>query len=222
MMSNRFSWFLLLSCAALTAGCRSDGSVEPEPYQPPVVPVLTTLELKPATVVIEQGNSFDPTIVSLDQFGNYVRTNGALTFSSNDPLIASVSNNGRITAHEPGLAAITATMSIGGVTKSAGVQVSVKGGVFLDEVVLKAGSTGWTPYVTYLVAGGTARWVADPPNWAGMPHGKLYVMDSVWTVIDSLDLSSGQASRRLHTKGRIWYCSGICWDEPDVGIIVVR
>ncbi len=49
----------------------------------------------------------------------------------------------------------------------------------------------------------------------------LYLFDKGYTVVDSLNLSSGSALR-LMTAGEYRYCSAECWDPPDYGVVYVH
>ncbi len=226
-MTARSIALILFVTAAFTVACESTRVTEPEPppVDPPVEPaVFTTLEVSPSTVTLEQGLEVQLAIVARDQRGDPIQDYGQAIFTSSDPTVATVHRSGVVTAVATGTADISVTKSISGVTRSAGMTAIIRAATPSADLVLIADmQRGWQPSVTHLASGGTVTWkTAGPRSWGDTPHGKLFLMDKAYTVVDSLDLSSGSATRKLVTVGEYRYCSASCWDPPDYGVVYVH
>ena len=139
-MTKRAPTSLLLVCAALCLACESDRGLEPEPStlpEPPSLPeppaepeqsVLTILDLRPAVadlLTVAPGNAIQLSISAWDQRGAELSGVGAATYSSSAPAVADVSPRGEVTAAAPGSAVITATLTLGGVTRRASMTARV-------------------------------------------------------------------------------------------------
>jgi plastocyanin len=142
----------LLIIAGTGAGCGGDGIVSD-------TPVLTTLEVTPATAAlftVAPGNAVTLSVVAKDQNGLTMSGLGSATFSSDDGSIASVGADGTITALAAGTAHITAALTAGGVTKSAIATVTAQ--------VAPASASVTTPQLAFLPdavdvqAGGAVTW----------------------------------------------------------------
>ncbi len=118
------------------------------------------------------------------------------------------------------------TLTLGSACESNRVTESVQPGVDppgLNLVITADLERGWQPSVAHLTAGGTVQWLtAGPRSWSDVPHRMPYLLDKGYTVVDSLDLSTGSATLKLMTAGEYRYCSAGCWDPPDFGILYVR
>ena len=129
-MAKRFLTPILVACVAVTVACSgSERGVESslEPERPPV---LTRLEVTPSVAdlsTFRPGDTITLTIVASDQRGARMLGGDAATFSSSAPAIARVSSSGIVTAAAPGTAVITATLTIGGITRAASMTATVHG-----------------------------------------------------------------------------------------------
>ena len=128
-MAKRSLTPILVACAAVAVACGSEGGVESsvEPERPPV---LTRLEVSPTVADLSTfppGDTITLTIVASDQRGASIGGGDAATFSSSAPAIARVSSSGIVTAAAPGTALITATLTLGGITRSASMTATVHG-----------------------------------------------------------------------------------------------
>jgi plastocyanin len=219
---------LILLVTSACIGCESNRvteSVLPGINRPrPDPSVLTTLEVLPSTVTLEQGFTVQLGIVARDQRGARMADAGGVTFTSSDSAIAKVSSSGFVTAVAAGTADILVTKTVAGVTRSAAMKATILPATPLANVVLTADlKRGWQPSVAHLIVGGTVQWVtAGPLSWSEVPHRMLYLLDTEYSVMDSLDLSTGSTTRKFETAGEYRYCSAGCWDPPDFGVVYVH
>ena len=153
---------------------------------PPVVPVLTSLTLTPATSSVVLGNSQQLTVGGLDQIGNVIALTNTTTWSV-DGTGASVDANGLFSSTAKGLFTVTATNS--DLTKTATVDV------LPSNANLSIGSTATASSGVAGAAidnnGGT-RWesAASDPQWIMVDLGaKKYISDIVitWEAANSKD-----------------------------------
>ncbi len=121
-MAKRSLRLILPLFAALGVACEGYRGVEPEPH------AFTTIGVKPtdaALATTAPGNTVQLTVRAYDQAGVLMPRSGAVTYSSSAPAIAEVSSSGVVTAATPGTAKITATLTVGGVTRTASMTVTV-------------------------------------------------------------------------------------------------
>lgn len=153
---------------------------------PPVVPVLTSLTLTPATSSVVLGNSQQLTVGGLDQIGNVIALTNTTSWSV-DGTGASVDANGLFSSTAKGLFTVTATNS--DLTKTATVDV------LPSNANLSIGSTATASSGVADAAidnnGGT-RWesAASDPQWIMVDLGaKKYISDIVitWEAANSKD-----------------------------------
>lgn len=226
MIPQRIKLILAVTFAFGIA-CEGSGPTEfvTEIPRPPRDPsVFTTLQIFPSTVAVYEGLTVQLQVYARDQRGESMASTSANTFSSSDPSVATVSNTGLVTGLAAGTVDISVTETVGGVTRTALVKTTVLDATPLLSVVLRADSLrGWQPSVAFLAVGGTVTWVTDRPiSWSSVPHRMLYLLDPQYTVVDSLDLSTGSATRKFETPGKYNYCSAGCWDPPDYGVVYVH
>lgn len=112
----------VLACVAYSTACGSDSGLNPEPAVEPSV--FTTLQLSPASHLLHQGDVLRLAVVARDQrLANM--TVDAVSYSSDAPEIAVVSDSGLVTAVSAGTAEISATVVVRGVTRQATMIVTV-------------------------------------------------------------------------------------------------
>ena len=227
-MTARSMTLVLLATSAFSIACEGTRLTETtQPVAYPLVPdpsVFTTIDVLPSTVTMDEGSTVQLAAIARDQRGVLIAHAGGVTFSSSDPAIANVSGSGFVTAVAAGTADISVTKSVAGVTRSASVKATIRKPIPSDNLVITADpQRGWQPSIAHLTVGGTVKWVtAGPISWSGIPHGRLYLLDQRYEVVDSLDLSTGSATLTPLTAGEYRYCSGACWDPPDYGIVYVH
>jgi len=232
-MTARSITLILIVTLTLGSACESNRATQPVPLVQPVQPlqparpdssVLTALEALPDFVVLHQGTTVELRIIAYDQRGRHMTDAGGVTFSSSDSAVARVNGSGLVTGVAAGTAEILVTKTIAGVIRSATMTAAVRPASPLADLKLTADlERGWQPSVAHLRAGGTVQWLTvGPRSWSGVEHRKLYLFDKRYTVVDSLDLSTGSATVRLMTAGEYPYCSAGCLTAPDYGIVYVH
>ena len=176
---------LILGAAALSAtlwayAC-GDGTTEPTP-PPPDPPRATSLTVTPATAQLTAlGATVQLTAEVRDQNGN-VMAGAAVTWSSGDGAVATVSATGLVTAVANGTATITATA--GSASGSAAVTVA-------QEV----SAVAVTPVAATLVAGDTLRLTAEAADANAHPVAgtefEWASSDTLVAVVDGAGLVTG-------------------------------
>jgi plastocyanin len=141
---------MLIIPVAAGLGC---GSTEPDP------PVFTTVAVTPPTATlftVAPVNSVALTVVAKDQNGQAMDHIGPVEFSSGNDAVASVSDDGTVTAVGTGSALITATVAAGDVTKSGTASVTVL--VAPAAATVNAPQFTFQPTVVDVSAGGSVTW----------------------------------------------------------------
>jgi plastocyanin len=143
---------ILLLIAGTGTGC-GDGGGEPD------TPVLTTVDVSPATVALfteAPGNTAVLTVVAKDQRGETMTGVGSPTFSSDNSAVADVSDDGTITATGAGTAQVTASLTAGGVTETGASTVTVA--VAPGTAAVSTPSLAFRPQVVDVSAAGVVTW----------------------------------------------------------------
>lgn len=222
-MTVPFRTPLLIVCAAAGLACAGDESLAPTP-QAKESRVFTRVSLGPLSPQPYPGESFSLLVVASDQRGAPMVAD-AITYSSSDPAVATVSESGIVTAVTVGTAIISATAIIGTSSRTGAILVTVNephDPYTPYGVLLVFGARGWEPPVVHVNAGTLVEWSASGTSWSGVRTDILWLMDANYRVFAQLDLTSGVAKRRFETPGTYWYCAGGCWDPPDSGVIHVN
>ena len=210
-----------MACAVALIGCTSEQTVQPIAYNPPPAPVFTALELIPDSLWIPQGAEVQVFPQARDQWGSSMNVESPDSYASSAPAIAAVNGWGLVTAVAPGTAAVSATVTMGGYTRSAVMTATVFDSAASDTLVFTWGSRyGWHPPFGNLKAGGIVVWRSDPDGYSGA--AKIYLSDINDAVFDSLDWNNGSVTHRFAAPGVYRFCSGGCWDPPDGGVIYVH
>lgn len=118
-------------------------------------PVFTTLEVNPTTVNVAVTGTQALTARALDQTGNPM-SGLTVTYASSDQTKATVTQAGVVTGVAAGTAQITATGTIGGVTKTRDVAVTVAAPT--GSAAVTAAGTSFTPSSVTITTGGQVTW----------------------------------------------------------------
>ena len=215
---------LALACAAIAA-CDTGVSAPPSRIPVPAsTHAFASLELQPDVATLPRGTILALGVTARDQSGNvFVDTSATLTYLSSDTTIATVKPNGLMTAIALGSVSISATMTIGGVSHSATMKVTIAPATLLDTTDFSAGTRGWQPNAAYVATGGVVRWSSPPLNWTGMPNTRVYLLTAdTYAIVDSVELHGGVGLHKFTTPGVVPFCSGGCWDPPDFGVVYVQ
>ena len=132
--------------------------------------VLKTVVAECGSVVLNSGNKVQTNVtasMSDDSFHDI--RDAKVTYKSSNPAVAEVDNNGLVTAIGPGVATITAGVTVGGLTKSDGYPLKVMADLTLSSiemgsVKIENFSPGVHAY-SFLTMDGTAR----PPKITARP-----------------------------------------------------
>jgi len=194
----------LLIVAGTGVGCGGDGSGPSEP-------VLTTLEVTPATATlftVAPGNTATLTVVAKDQDGQTMAGVGTPTFSSDNGAIAGVGADGTVTAVAAGTAQITASVTADGVTKTGTSAVTVQAAPANAAVVTP--TLAFQPATADVQAGGTVNW-----TFGSTPHTVTFTTGGA--PADVPQLQNGSASRAFPTNGSFSYH---CTIHPSMAGVV--
>ena len=218
-MTVRFIARFLLVCALGPIACDSrEQIIEPAPLPAPAPtapePQFDGIQAIGLIQLVE-GDTVRLKPVPVDRNGRELTVAYTATYTSFAPSIATVSETGLVTGVTAGSARITVTIVVGGTTKTANVTTFVFTPVSPSSIVFTFGTSGWNPSHAQLKPGGTVEWrTAGSIDW-------IYLLyDS--NEGDSVAVRSGSATRRFDFPGRVWYCSGLCWDPADWGTIFIR
>jgi plastocyanin len=189
---------ILLMAAETSAAC--GGGDAPLPV--PTDAVLTTFEVTPAAgtlFTVAPGNTLTLSAVAKDQDGK-VMSGAAPTFSSDNAASASVGGDGTITAVAEGTSRITASLSMGGVTKT--------GTTTITTVVAAASGTVTAPSITFqpqdlnVRAGATVTW-----TFQSVPHTVTFSHSG--SPVGIGEFRDGSDSRVFPTSGTYNYSCDI-------------
>jgi len=179
-------------------------------------PVLTSLSLTPATSSVFVGRTTQITATAQDQKGGNI-TGATFTYASSDPTKASVSYSGLVTGLAAGTSRITASGTIGSVTKSASVDVTVIAAKLSASVRAATGNV-FSPQTVFINRGGTVTWTFESL------HNVTFALGGSTRIVhpppNIPNLSSGSASRTFPSIGDYAYR---CTIHPSMtGYVVVR
>jgi plastocyanin len=136
------------------------------------------------------------TVVAKDQNGETIDNVGPAEFSSEDDEVATVSDDGTVTAAGTGTALITATVTAGDVTKSGTASVTVL--VAPAAATVNAPQFAFLPNVVDVSAGGRVAW-----SVGAIHHTVTFTSPGSPTNIP--EIQSTTASRVFPAAGRFPY-----------------
>lgn len=202
----------LLIVAGIGAGGGGCGDNGPGPG--PSDPVLTTVEITPATATlftVAPGNTVTLAVVAKDQDGGTMAGLGSPSFSSSNATVASVSEAGAVTALAAGTAAITASLTAGGVTETGTTTVTAQ--VAPASAAVAAPAIAFQPATVNVRGNGTVTWA-----FASVPHTVTFTTAGAPANVP--ELQDGSASRTFPTNGSFNYRCTI--HPPMTGVVHVH
>ncbi len=133
-------------------------------------PRFASFEVTPGTVSVAVGGTLSLTASARDDLGQPISAAAAPAFSSADAAVASVSVAGVVTGVTPGTTVITASMTIGGVSKTSTATITVmpSGGPVSAATVTTPG-TSFNPAAVTIPIGGSVTW-----NFSGAVHNVTF------------------------------------------------
>lgn len=115
----------LVYMSAVLAACGGGGGGVTNP--PPVTQKLGSITATPGTMTLAAGTTSAITASAIDETGLAIAGASGFTYSSSALAIAEVSSAGNVIGISPGTATITVSLTLGGVTRTATVAVTVNG-----------------------------------------------------------------------------------------------
>jgi hypothetical protein len=223
-MTKRSLTLLAWLCAALAAACGGDNAVGDnvvglKPVAP--VAVLVKLEITPDSSFLMPGDHQQLTINAWDQFGARLLPGpgggwaGEATYVSSDSAVVRVAG-GVLTGLAPGVATITASLTIADSTRTDSMTVNVDMPTASGTVLTMKQDRSWSPYDVSLKAPATVTWVI--PNGVEVPTIWL----NAWSANpEKLEFVHRRATRTFSTPGNYYYAGGgLMWYEEG-GVVRV-
>ncbi|HUQ83581.1 MAG TPA: Ig-like domain-containing protein [Gemmatimonadaceae bacterium] len=188
----RIASVCMMVAAVVLTGCGGDDG---DGGTQPVTPVFTTFEVTPAAPTVVVG--FTTTLSASAKDQNGAAMSGlTTTYASSDNAKATVTNAGVVTGVAAGTARITATGVIGGVTKTANVDVTV-GAAPTSAAVAATAASQFSPNNVVVARNGTVGW-----SFAIL-HNVTF--DTPGSPANIGDTATGTVSRTFPTAGTFAY-----------------
>ena len=187
----RIAGVCLMFGATVLVGC-SGGGDDPTP---PVTAVFTTLTVEPSTPTVTVGGTQALTATAKDQNGATM-SGLTTTYISNAPGTASVTPAGVVTGVALGTTTITATGTIGSVSKTATINVTVGAPPAAASVAATSGSQ-FSPAEVTVARNGSVTWTF------AIQHNVTFDTPNSPTNIP--DTATGSVSRTFPNAGRFAY-----------------
>jgi len=174
------STLIPLAMAGLLA-CGSDGDLI---GPPPGGQTLGSIAASPTTITLTAGQRTTITMTALNTNSQPIANASGYTYSSSAPAVAAVSSSGDVTGLSAGTATVTVSLTLGSVTKTVDVPVTVSGTLPLTATVV-AGATSdtFTPNFVAIARSGTVTWSfgarAHNVNFEGAANAPANIPDSV-------------------------------------------
>ena len=188
----RIAGVCMMVAAVVLTGCGGDDG---DGGTPPVTPVFTTLEVTPTAPTVVVGFTTALSASAKDQNGAAM-SGLTTTYTSSDNSKATVTNAGVVTGVAAGTSRITATGTIGSVTKTANVDVTVGAAPTTASVAATASST-FTPRDVVVARNGSVGW-----SFAIL-HNVTF--DTPGSPANIGDTATGTVSRTFNTAGTFAY-----------------
>ncbi len=179
----------------LMAGCDGGGGNISEPAGP----ILTSLSLTASQTLLftrPPGNTGSVTARALDQFGNDMSGLGLAEYTSDNPGVATVSQAGTVTAVDEGSTIVRASLTAGGITRTASVHIGVTEGE--QAATVNAPFFVFDPGAVDVARGATVTWVV-----AAVPHNVTFT--TAGAPEDIPTWSDGPRTRTFPESGTFGY-----------------
>lgn len=168
---------------ATACGGGGNGGTGPTPNQ-----VLGSITATPGSLSIPAGETRNITVQALDQDGHAIAAATGFTFTIGDNTLAQISTSGSVLGIKAGTSEITVSLTRGGVTKTATVNVSVTGTLPTQASIAAGTNLAFSPDRVVIAAGGTVHFSAgavahnvtfEPGNGApaNIPSGASWAVD---------------------------------------------
>ena len=190
------------------------GTTGPPPPPPGGSQTLGSITTNVSNLDVDAGNTALIAVTALDVDNKVISTSITPTFTSSAPAVAEVDAKGTVLGISDGSASITASLSLGGVTRTATVAVSVTGSLPQAAAVEAASSDFlFTPNLVAIARGGTVTW-----SFGGLEHNVNFATAGAPAGIGNSYLTS--VTRTFANAGNFSY---LCNIHPGMsGRVIVR
>jgi len=185
---------LCMVAVAVTMGVGCGGDDGDDGVGP--TPVFTSVSITPASPTVAVGQTEQLTAIAKDQNGANM-SGATFTYQSSAVNIATVTNAGVVTGVGGGTARITATGTIGTVTKSGFVDVSVTAPSATASVVATA-ANAFNPQSVTITRTGTVTWTFNAQH-------NVNFGSTTGAPANIGDTSTGTVQRQFNTAGTFPY-----------------
>lgn len=146
------------------AACGGDNGTPPPP-----TPVFTSLTVSATTLNLVDGDQEQLTATPRDQNGAAMTGLPDATFAVESGTAASVTGGGLVTALEQGSATVRASLTSGGITKTATTNVTVTALQTSADVTASASGQTFSPATVKIATGGQVTW-----SFPGIAHNVIW------------------------------------------------
>lgn len=165
MPLSRTRSVLLVSAVLGCGGGGGDDGGTTGPGPGPNNQTLGSIVLSTPSLTLTAGNMAAITVVAYDTENAIIANAGSPTFTSANPAVAEVDNQGNVLAVAAGSTQITASLTRGSVTKSASAAVSVTGSLPSSAAVEAGTAAYFQPGTVIIQRGGSVTW-----NFGSLEH----------------------------------------------------
>lgn len=162
MRLTRLACLTIVSTLIACGGGGSDdgGTTGPPPPPPPGGgnQTLGSIQTNVTTINLGAGNTQQITVTAYDTQNAVISNAGSPSFTSASAGIAEVDGSGTVTAISSGSTNITASLTVGSVTRTATVAVTVTGTLPSSANVSTTNGDAFTPNKVLIGIGGVVRW----------------------------------------------------------------
>lgn len=202
MKLTRLAGLVVLSALLACGGGGGDdngGTTGPPPPPPGTTQTLGSITTSVSSLNLVAGNSQTITVSALDTQNQVISNPGAPSFTSASATVAEVDGQGSVTGLHAGTTNITVSLTLGSVTRTATVAVTVTG--LLPSIAGVSTTSGdfFTPNKVLIGTGGDVTWTFGTTihnvtfsQAAGVPSG---ISDTYSTT----------ATRKFNTAGNFSY-----------------
>ena len=192
-----------------------DGGTTGPPPPPGNNPTLGSITTNVSTVNIGAGATASIVVTALDANNKTISSPGTPTFTSASPGIAEVDASGTILGVSAGATQVTARLTMGAVTRTADIAVTVTGALPSDAaVVASSGDYIFTPSTVAVQQGGSVTW-----TFGGLEHTVTFANASGAPA----NIDSGYGTAVSRTFGSTGDFSYVCTIHVGMsGKVIVR
>jgi len=150
---------VLVAASAACGGGSGDGGTTGPPPPNGNTQTLGSIATSVPSLSLGAGTAATIGVVAYDANNQVIANPGTPTFTSSAPSVAEVDAAGTVLAIAAGSAQVTVRLTVGGVTKTAAVAVTVNGALPNDaSVVASSSDYVFTPATVVVHQGGTVTW----------------------------------------------------------------